>query len=117
MRRSFLALAVSFTTLGSYFRCVAGDVSCANGGLLIVVSPSVVIVAVGESVTPTASLCHDGRFDVVSPSWSLGSPGDTSVIALDRATGRITGRRPGQASAIATSQGAEGARLSVTVRP
>jgi hypothetical protein len=116
MRRSFLALAVSFTTLGSYFRCVAGDVSCANGGLLIVVSPSVVVVAVGESVMPTASLCHEGRFDVVSPSWSLGSPGDTSVIALDRVTGRITGRRPGQASAIATSQGAEGARLSVTVR-
>ncbi len=116
MRRSLLALAVSFTTLGSYFRCVAGDVSCANGGLLIVVSPSVVIVAVGESVTPTASLCHDGRFDVMSPSWSLGSPGDTSVIALDRVTGRITGRRPGQASAIATSQGAEGARVSITVR-
>jgi hypothetical protein len=116
MRRSFLALAVSFTTLGSYFRCVAGDVSCSNGGLLIVVSPSVVIVAVGESVTPRASLCHDGRFDVMSPSWSLGSPGDTSVIALDRVTGRITGRRPGQASAIATSQGAEGASVSVTVR-
>jgi len=116
MRRSLLALAVSFTTLGSYFRCVAGDLSCSNGGLLVVVSPSVVVVAVGESVTPTASLCHDGRYDVMSPSWSLGSPGDSSVIVLDRATGRITGRWPGQASAIATSKGAEGARISVTVR-
>jgi hypothetical protein len=31
------------------------------------------------------------------------------VIALDAATGRITGRRPGTASVIATSEGAEGA--------
>jgi hypothetical protein len=116
MRRSFLALAMSFTTLGSYFRCVAGDLSCSNGGLLVVVSPSVVVVAVGESVTPTASLCHDGRFDVASPKWSLGSSMDSSVIALDAATGRITGRRPGTASVIATSNGAEGARVSVTVR-
>jgi uncharacterized protein YjdB len=116
MRRSLLALAVSFTTLGSYFRCVAGDVSCSNGGLLIVVSPSVVVVAVGESLTPTASLCHDGRFDVMSPKWSLGSSTDSSVIALDAATGRITGRWPGTASVIATSNGAEGARVSVTVR-
>ena len=116
MRRSLLALAVSFTTLGSYFRCVAGDLSCSNGGLLVVVSPSVVVVGVGESVTPTASLCHDGRFDVVSPNWSLGSSIDSSVIALDAATGRITGRWPGAASVIATSNGAEGARVSVTVR-
>ena len=116
MRRSLLALAVSFTTLGSYFRCVAGDLSCSNGGLLIVVSPSVVVVAVGESVTPTASLCHDGRFDVASPNWSLGSSTDSSVIAVDAATGRITGRWPGTASVIATSRGAEGARISVTVR-
>ena len=116
MRRSLLALAVSFTTLGSYFRCVAGDLSCSNGGLLIVVSPSVVVVAVGESVTPTASLCHDGRFDVASPNWSLGSSTDSSVIAGDAATGRITGRWPGTASVIATSRGAEGARISVTVR-
>ncbi|HTK55031.1 MAG TPA: hypothetical protein VL308_24220 [Gemmatimonadaceae bacterium] len=116
MRRSFLALAVSFTTLGSYFRCVAGDLSCSNGGLLIVVSPSTVVVAVGESVTPSASLCHDGRYDVASPKWSLGSSADSSVIALDAATGRITGRLAGTASVIATSRGAEGARVSVTVR-
>ena len=116
MRRSLLALAVSLTTLGSYFRCVAGDLSCSNGGLLVVVSPSVVVVAVGESATPTASLCHDGRYDVMSPSWSLGSQADSSVIVLDRATGRITGRWPGTASVIATSNGAEGARVSVTVR-
>ena len=116
MRRSFLALAVSFTTLGSYFRCVAGDLSCSNGGLLIVVSPSTVVVAVGESVTPSASLCHDGRFDVASPKWSLGSSTDSSVITLDAATGRITGRLAGTASVIVTSRGAEGARISVTVR-
>jgi len=116
MRRSFLALAVSFTTLGSYFRCVAGDLSCSNGGLLIVVSPSTVVVAVGESVTPSASLCHDGRYDVASPKWSLGSSTDSSVITLDAATGRITGRVAGMASVIATSRGAEGARVSVTVR-
>ena len=116
MRRSLLALAVSFTTLGSYFRCVAGDLSCSNGGLLVVVSPSVVVVAVGESLTPSASLCHDGRFDVASPKWSLGSSTDSSVITLDAATGRITGRLAGTASVIATSRGAEGARIAVTVR-
>jgi hypothetical protein len=116
MRRSIIALAVSFSTLGAYFRCVAGDVGCGDGGLLIVVSPSVVVVAVGESVTPAASLCHGGRFDVMSPTWSLGSSADSEVISLDARTGRITGRRAGKASVIATSQGAEGARISVTVR-
>ena len=79
-------------------------------------SLSVVVVAVGESTTPTASLCHDGRYDVASPKWSLGSSKDSSVIDLDAATGRITGRWPGTASVIATSRGAEGARVSVTVR-
>ena len=116
MRRSIVALAVSFSTLGAYFRCVVGDVGCGDGGLLVVVSPSVVFVAVGGSVTPTASLCHGGRFDVVTPTWSFGSKADSSVIVLDAATGRITGRRPGTASVIATSNGAEGARVSVTVR-
>jgi hypothetical protein len=116
MRRSWIALAVSFSTLGAYFRCVVGDVGCGDGGLLIVVSPSVVVVGVGESVTPTASLCHGGRFDVMSPNWSLGSSADLGVITLDARTGRITGRRPGKASVIATSEGAEGARVSVTVR-
>jgi hypothetical protein len=117
MRRSIIALLVSFSTLGAYFRCVVGDVGCGDGGgLLVVVSPSVVVVAVGGSVTPTASLCHGGRFDVISPTWSFGAKADSSVIALDAATGRITGRRSGTASVIATSQGAEGARISVTVR-
>jgi hypothetical protein len=116
MRRALVVLAASFTTLGSYFRCVVGDVSCANGGLLIIVSPSVVVVGVGESVTPTASLCHDGRFDPISPNWTFGSRADSNVIALDRATGRLTGLRRGQASVIATANGAEGSRVSVTVR-
>ena len=116
MRRSMIALLVSFSTLGAYFRCVVGDVGCGDGGLLVVVSPSVVVVAVGGSVTPTASLCHGGRFDVISPKWSFGAKADSSVIALDAATGRITGRRPGTASVIATSEGAQGARISVTVR-
>jgi len=116
MRRSLLALAVSFTTLGSYFRCVAGDLSCSNGGLLVVVSPSVVVVAVGESATPTASLCHDGRYDNVPAQWSLGQTADANIITLDATTGRITGRRTGQARVIATYEGADGAALQVTVR-
>ena len=116
MRRSIIALAVSFSTLGAYFRCVVGDVGCGDGGLLVVVNPSVVFVAVGGSVTPTASLCHGGRLDDISPKWSFASTADSSVIGLNAATGRITGRRPGTASVIATSEGAEGARVVVTVR-
>jgi len=51
----------------------------------------------------------------VSPQWSLGSAADANVVSLDAATGRITGRRVGTATVIATSQGVGGASVSVTV--
>ena len=113
MRRPLAASALS--TLALYFRCVVGDVSCASGGVAIVASPSTVVVAVGGSFTPHASWCRGGRYEVVSPQWSLGSAADANIISVDRETGRITGKRVGRATVIATHEGAEGARVSVTV--
>jgi len=51
----------------------------------------------------------------MSPEWSLGSAADANDIGLDPTTGRITGRRAGTATVIATSQGVGGASVSVTV--
>jgi uncharacterized protein YjdB len=51
----------------------------------------------------------------MSPQWSLGSAADANVIGLDPETGRITGRRAGRATVIATSEGVGGASVSVTV--
>ena len=87
-----------------------------SGGLFILVSPSVVVVSVGETLTPRASWCHDGRYDNVPAQWSLGQAADANIITLDATTGRITGRRTGQARVIATYEGADGAALQVTVR-
>ena len=114
MRRLF---AVSTVVLLSSASCVIVDPSCGGGGgATILISPTVVVVAVGESATPRASWCRSGRYDRVSPRWSLGQVADGNVIALDSATGRITGRRAGQATVIATYDGAEGSRVPVEVK-
>jgi len=115
----FLVAFIAYSTAASSFTCVVNDPSScrsSSGGLFILVSPSTVIVAVGESLTPRASWCRDGRYDDVPAQWSLGQAADANVIALDATTGRITGRRAGQATVIATHEGAEGASLKVTVR-
>jgi hypothetical protein len=52
----------------------------------------------------------------MSPHWSLASTADADVVSLDASTGRITGRRVGTATVIASSDGVEGASVSVTVR-
>jgi len=119
MRRSLfasVASAVPFAILASTAGCVIVDPSCGGGGASILVTPSVVFVAVGESTTPRASWCRNGRYDNMSPEWSLSSAADGNVISLDATTGRITGRRTGTATVIATSDGVQGARVSVTVR-
>jgi hypothetical protein len=114
MRRFLVASAILLTFNTG---CVIVDPSCGGGGsATIVVSPSVIVVAVGESTTPRASWCRNGRYDDLSPEWSLGQAADGNVIALDPATGRITGKRTGTATAIATYAGAEGAGVQVTVR-
>jgi len=113
-----LVASMAYSTAASSFTCVVNDPSpCgSSGGLFILVSPSVVVVSVGESLTPRASRCHDGRYDNVPAQWSLGQTADANIITLDATTGRITGRRTGQARVIATYEGADGAALQVTVR-
>ena len=116
MRRALFVSAVSFATAASVAGCLIVDPGCGVGGASILVSPTVVFVAVGQSATPKASWCRNGHYDPFTPEWSLSSTADASVVALDPGTGRITGRRAGTATVIATSDGVEGARVSVTVR-
>ena len=73
-----LVASMAYSTAASSFTCVVNDPSpCGNsGGLFILVSPSVVVVSVGESLTPRASWCHDGRYDNVPAQWSLGQAAD-----------------------------------------
>jgi len=115
MRRAFRDIVASLAIVASSASCVIVDPGCGVGGASILVSPTVVVVAVGQSATPSASWCRNGHYDPVSPQWSLGSSADANVVSLDAATGRITGRRVGTATVIATSQGVGGASVSVTV--
>lgn len=116
MRRFPSAFVALSAIVASTANCVIVDPSCASGGASILISPSVVVVAVGQSTTPRASWCRNGRYDNMTPRWSLGQASDANIINLDASTGQITGRRAGQASVVATSDGIDGATLSVTVR-
>ena len=116
MRRSLCVSLASFTLALSSAGCVLVDPSCSGGGASIFISPSVVVVAVGQTATPRASWCRGGHYDRVSPQWSLGQAADANVISVNATTGEITGRRPGRASVIATYEGAEGSRVEVTVQ-
>lgn len=115
MRRAFCTVIASLGLVASSASCVIVDPGCGVGGTSILISPTVVFVAVGQSATPRASWCRNGHYDPMSPEWSLGSAADANVIGLDPTTGRITGRRAGTATVIATSQGVGGASVSVTV--
>jgi hypothetical protein len=118
MRRSLIASAASVAVSALAWAaagCVIVDPSCSSGGASILISPSVVVVAVGQSATPRASWCRGGRYDRVSPQWSLGQAADSNIISVDATTGVITGKRAGKASVIATYQGVAGARAQVTV--
>lgn len=98
---------------------IVGDPSCAGGAAAIVVTPGVVVVAVGQSVTPDANdtWCDNGHQEHGSPQWSLVHPADSTVVRLDVTTGQITGLRAGQASVMARSS-VSGATttIAVTVR-
>ena len=111
MRRSLLSSALVVAISG----CVIVDPSCTSGGASILITPSVVFVSVGQTATPRASWCRGGRYDRVSPTWSLGQAADANVISVNASTGAITGKRAGKASVIATYEGAEGSRVDVTV--
>ena len=116
MRRSLAASVASVTAAIAFSSgCVIVDPSCSSGGAAIYISPSTVVVAVGASATPRASWCRGGRYDRMSPQWSLGSSADANIIAVDPETGRITGKRVGYATVIATYEGMERSSVSVTV--
>lgn len=103
MHRLLAAALLVFAVSGCVF---VGDPTCSGGGASIVVAPGVVVVSVGESFTPNGSdsWCDGGHQSYGSPSWSLSRPSDSDVIALDAATGRITGRRSGVATVVARSE-------------
>ncbi len=115
MRRSLAASIAGLTAIAFSSGCVIVDPSCSGGGAAIFVSPSTVVVAVGGSATPRASWCRSGRYDRMSPHWSLGSAADANIISVDSETGRITGKRAGNATVVATYEGMEGSRVTVTV--
>ena len=116
MRRALTVSAALAALVAATSGCVIVDPSCSGGGASIVVTPSVVVVSVGQTTRPSASWCRGGRYDRVSPSWSLGATADANIINVDAATGAITGRRTGRASVVATYEGVEGARVEVTVQ-
>ena len=115
MRRSLAASVAGLIAISVASGCIIVDPSCPSGGASIFVSPSTVVVAVGASATPRASWCRSGRYDRMSPHWSLGSTADANIISVDSETGRITGKRAGYATVVATYEGMDGSRVSVTV--
>jgi hypothetical protein len=110
-------LATVLLLLGAGGCVIIGDPACTGGGASIVVAPGVVVVAVGQSVTPTASdsWCANGHEAHGSPSWSLVQPADSSIVSLDAVTGRITGLRAGQAILMARSSSGATTTITVTV--
>lgn len=110
MRRMLLAPLV---LLAGSTSCVIVDPSCSSTSASVVVTPTVVVVAVGESFTPHASSWCGGHQTQAYPRWSLSNAGDSAFVNLDQMTGQITGRRIGRATVIA---GTEEASVSVTVR-
>ena len=116
MHRALYNSIASLGLVASSAGCVIVDPGCGAGGASILISPTVVFVAVGQSATPKATWCRNGHYDPMSPQWSLASTADAEFVSLDASTGRITGRRVGTATVIASSDGVEGASVSVTVR-
>jgi len=102
MQRMIVAALVLAASSGCV---IVGDPTCGAGGASVVVSPGVVVVTVGQSFTPSGndSWCESGHQSHGSPSWSLSQPGDSTFVTLDAVTGRVTGRRAGEATILARS--------------
>ena len=101
-----LAAALLLCAVSAISGCIiVGDPTCSGGGAAVVVTPGVVVVAVGESFTPNGSdsWCDGGHQSHGSPYWSLSQPSDTMFVKLDATSGRITGRRPGAVTVLASS--------------
>ena len=109
--------AVSLLALVPTTSCVVVGPSCPTGAAAVVVTPSTVVVAVGSSVTPSATWCHRGNHEQVYPRWSVSRSEESAVIDVDPASGRITGKRAGQATVVVSYGPASGdSRVPVTVR-
>jgi hypothetical protein len=114
MRRSWLLSLVPLAVTAS---CVIVDPSCSRSSAAVIVSPTVVVVAVGQSFTPSASErgC-DGRYNHSSPRWSLANAADSAYVRVNASTGEITGRRAGRATVAAEStESGSVATVDVTV--
>ena len=115
-----LAAALLLCAVSAISGCIiVGDPTCSGGGAAVVVTPGVVVVAVGESFTPNGSdsWCDGGHQSHGSPYWSLSQPSDTMFVKLDATSGRITGRRPGAVTVLASSgHSSATSSVQVTVR-
>jgi hypothetical protein len=102
MQRVILAALLPLAASGCI---IVGDPTCSGGGASVVVTPGVVVVAVGESFTPNGSdrWCDGGHQSRGSPRWTLSQAGDSAFVALDPSTGRVTGLRAGVATVVAKS--------------
>jgi hypothetical protein len=60
------------------------------------VTPSERTIAVGESFTATAEALGCGGTQRLEETWTWGTR-DTAIVAVEPASGRITGRAPGAA--------------------
>ena len=112
-----MLVASCLLLLAATASCVIVDPACSNqGGATILVSPTVVLISVGEQVTPSATRgCYGSHRDPTYPHWSLANIADTAIVRLDASSGRITGRRSGQAVVVAQSENAT-ASITVNVR-
>jgi len=116
MQRVLVAALLLFAVSGCV---IVGDPTCSGGGAAVVVTPGVVVVAVGESFTPNASdsWCDGGHQSHGSPTWSLAQASDASIVALDPTTGRVTGLRAGIVTVVARSDHSSAtSAIQVTVR-
>jgi hypothetical protein len=116
MQRVLAAALLLFAVSGCI---IVGDPTCSGGGAAVVVTPGVIVVAVGESFTPNASdtWCDGGHQSHGSPSWSLAQTGYGSIVSLDATTGRITGLRAGVVRVVARSDHSSAtSTIQVTVR-
>ena len=102
MHRVLAAALLSVAVSGCV---IVGDPTCGSGGASVIVTPGVVVVAVGQSFTPNASdrWCDGGHQSSGSPNWSLSNPADSIYVSLDAGTGRVTGLRAGVVTIVARS--------------
>ncbi len=80
----------------------ACETGVCHHGIMIEVEPSAVTLAIGESVTPSATIdsCPDG----VRPLVLLWTPEDSTVVSVDAESGTITGLTVGDTDVVGANQ-------------